>query len=197
MRMQRALDLLSCQCKWNLIKERATLLNGWSKHDEVDILWDSGRIRSVWKARHPEKFITRDLRRWRRYKYLLIAPRATYRVRCKPTLQNRRTIHTGSHIPQSPSHRVASTQTSRQKTDPTLNLLAYSVYAELTIAAILSLVGWESVECFVNSWRSVERRAEGANREAGFRSGAAAPQDAVRYYNEIMIPRPRVFSVET
>lgn len=177
---QRALDPLSCRRKWNLIKERATLLNGQSKPDEVDVLRDFGRARPVWEARHSEKFVAWDLCRWRRCKYLLIAPRATDRVRCKPTLQNRTTLY--PHGIFYSYHQVtaisvqAGRKAGKQSGKPTTSL-AYSVYAELTVAAFLSLVGRESAECFVNSWRSAERRAEGANREARFRSGAAAPRE--------------------
>lgn len=159
---QRALDPLSCRRKWNLIKERATLLNGRSKRDEVDVLRDSGRARPTREARHPEEFVARDLRRWRRCKYLLIAPRATYRVRCKPTLQNRRTIHTASPIPTTelPRSFGSDRQAGRPARSPCL-LCTRRINGS---GIPLSRAGRESAECFVNSWRSAGRRAEGANR---------------------------------
>lgn len=46
------------------------------------------------------------------------------------------------------------------------------------------LAGRESAECFVNSWSSAERRAEGANRALGRRSGAAALQDELPHRTE-------------
>lgn len=94
--------------------------------------------------------------------------RATYRVKCKPTLQNcglsTRTI---THPSQAATFRYRRADQARSR------LLCIR-----RINGSGGPLGRESqAECFVNSWKPVERRAEGANRVQGFRSEAAALQD--------------------
>lgn len=92
--------------------------------------------------------------------------RATYRVKCKPTLQNcglsTRTI---THPSQAATFQWRSAVSADRQADQARSRL-------LCIRRINGsggpLVGREcQAECFVNSWNPAERRAEGANRVQG------------------------------
>jgi len=88
---------------------------------------------------------------------------ATYRVRCKPTLQNRG-LSTRISQPKTVSvSRRASGRAGRQA-DTSRSTRSRLFYTRGINGSSSPSAGRESAECFVNSWSSAERRAEGANR---------------------------------